>query len=55
MQSAMQGDLLGGDFFVCAKVEFAKELNRLFPDVWFCWIIDDLACSMKVDHVRTAG
>ena len=34
-RGAMQGDPLGGDFFVCAKAEFAKELNHRFPDVWF--------------------
>ena len=50
-RGAMQGDPLGGDFFVCAKAEFAKALNETFPDVWFSWIIDDLTCSMKVDQV----
>ena len=30
---AMQGDPPGGDFFVCAKAEFAKALNEKFPDV----------------------
>ena len=51
-RGAMQGDPLGGDFFVCAKAEFAKELNRTFPNVWFSWIIDDLTCSMKVSDMN---
>jgi len=50
-RGAMQGDPLGGDFFVCAKAEFAKALNEAFPDVWFSWIIDDLTCSMRLDQV----
>ena len=50
-RGAMQGDPLGGDFFVCAKAEFAKDLNEAFPDVWFSWIIDDLTCSMRLDQV----
>ena len=50
-RGAMQGDPLGGDFFVCTKAEFAKELNQIFPDVWFSWIIDDLTCSMEVSQV----
>jgi hypothetical protein len=50
-RGAMQGDPLGGDFFVCAKAEFAKELNQMFPGVWFSWIIDDLTCSMKASEV----
>jgi len=50
-RGAMQGDPLGGDFFVCAKAEFAKALNEEFPDVWFSWIIDDLTCSMRLDQV----
>ena len=48
----MQGDPLGGDFFVCAKAEFAKELQESFPGVWFSWIMDDLTCSMQVDQVK---
>jgi hypothetical protein len=51
-QGAMQGDPLGGDFFVCAKAEFAKALNQRFPGVWFSWIIDDLTCSMKASEVN---
>ena len=51
-RGAMQGDPLGGDFFVCAKAEFAKELNLMFPGVWFSWIIDDLTCSMKASEVE---
>ena len=51
-RGAMQGDPLGGDFFVCAKAEFAKDLNEMFPNVWFSWIIDDLTCSMKVSEVN---
>ena len=51
-RGAMQGDPLGGDFFVCAKAEFAKELNQTFPNVWFSWIIDDLTCSMRVSEVN---
>ena len=51
-RGAMQGDPLGGDFFVCAKAEFAKELPERFPGVWFSWIMDDLTCSMQVDQVR---
>jgi hypothetical protein len=50
-RGAMQGDPLGGDFFVCAKAEFAKALNEAFPDVFFSWIIDDLTCSMRLDQV----
>jgi hypothetical protein len=50
-RGAMQGDPLGGDFFVCAKADFAKALNATFPDVWFSWIIDDLTCSMRLDQV----
>ena len=39
--------------FLCdsAKAEFAKALNKAFPDVWFSWIIDDLTCSMRLDQV----
>ncbi len=54
-RGAMQGGPLGVGFFVCAKAKFAKELNRTFPDVWLSWIIDDLACSMKVDQVVQVG
>ena len=49
-RGAMQGDPLGGDFFVCAKAEFAKDLQEKFPGVWFLWIMDDLTCSMQVDQ-----
>ena len=52
-RGAMQGDPLGGDFFVCAKAEFAKALNGRFPGVWFSWIIDDLTCSMKASEVNS--
>ena len=51
----MQGDPLGGDFFVCAKAEFAKKLQESFPGVWFSWIMDDLTCSMQVDQVASRG
>ena len=48
---SFQGDPLGCDFFICAKAEFAIELQRRFPDVWFSWIMDDLTCSMTVENM----
>ena len=41
-RGSFQGDPLGGDFFVCAKAQFAAELHRQFPNIWFSWILDDL-------------
>ena len=50
-RGSFQGDPLGCDFFICAKAEFAIELRRRFPEVWFSWIMDDLTCSMTVENM----
>ena len=47
--------LVGGDFFVCAKAEFATALNEEFPDVWFSWIIDDLLNLLNEARSGRAG